>query len=373
MAQVKRDYYEVLGVPRGADEEAIKKAFRGLARELHPDVSDDPNAEERFREVAEAYEVLSRSETRELYDRYGHEGLRTGGFRPSDFDFGTLSDLLGAFFGDDLFAGMGRQARRRRGGDVVAEVSVDLIEAATGATREVTFTVALTCGTCHGSGADPQAELETCRDCGGAGRVQQVTRTLLGQFVTAQVCGRCNGSGKLVTKLCEECGGAGRVTDERRLEVRIPPGIHNGQRIRLSGEGHAGDPGARAGDAYVVVLVRPDPRFVRDGDDIIANVELTMTEAALGTRRKVPTLDGEVELTFEPGTQPGEIQVLRGKGMPILRGRGRGDHRILVNVLVPRRLSDEQRQLLEEFARGADSETYRDDGGFFDRVRAAFR
>ena len=372
MAQTKRDYYDVLGVPRDADEEAIKKAFRRLARELHPDVSDDPEAEHRFREVAEAYEVLHRQETRELYDRYGHEGLRTGGYRPGDFDFGSLSDLLGAFFGDDLFGGMG-SARRRRGGDIAAEVTLDLTEASTGVTREVSFAVAATCGECGGSGADPSAGLETCTQCGGAGRVQRTARTLFGEFVTAQVCARCNGSGRLVTKRCETCGGDGRIAEQRKLDVRIPAGIHDGQRIRLSGEGHSGDVGARAGDAYVIVRVDPDPRFVRDGDDIVSTVELTMTEAALGARRSIPTLEGDVELEFEPGTQPGEVRILRGKGMPVLQGRGRGHHRVLVNVLVPRRLSEEQRRLLEDFDASVDGDTYRSDGGFFDRVRAAFR
>jgi molecular chaperone DnaJ len=191
--------------------------------------------------------------------------------------------------------------------------------------------------------------------------------------MTAQVCGHCNGSGRLVTKLCGQCGGDGRVVDQRRLDVRVPAGIHDGQRIRLSGEGHSGDPGARAGDAYVVVRVRSDPRFVRDGDDIVSTVDLTMTEAALGAHRKIPTLDGDLELAFEPGTQPGEVRILRGKGMPILQRRGRGDHRVLVNVLVPRRLSPEQQRLLEEFDGHADADTYRSDGGFFERVRAAFR
>jgi molecular chaperone DnaJ len=372
MATTKRDYYEVLGVPRDADERAIKKAFRSLARELHPDVSEDANAEERFREVAEAYEVLSKPETREVYDRYGHEGLRTGGFRPSAFDFGSFSDLISTFFGDDLFGGMAGGPRRRRGGDVVAEVEIELLDAARGTTREVRFTVAATCATCRGSGAAPGSQPETCPVCNGAGRLEQVSNTVFGQFVRAQVCPRCHGGGKIVTELCPDCDGAGRVADERPLEVTIPPGIHHGQRIRLSGEGHIGSAGARAGDAYVVVRVRPDERFVREGDDIVSTVDLTMTQAALGARLAIPTLDGEVELEFKAGTQPGEIRVLRGKGMPVLQSFGRGDHRVLVNVRIPRRVSREQRKALEDFEQLTDESTYGDEG-LFDRIRAAFR
>lgn len=371
MASAKRDYYEVLGVPRNADEPTIKKAFRSLARELHPDVSDDPDAEERFREVAEAYEVLSKPESRELYDRYGHEGLRTGGFRPTDF--GGLSDLLSAFFGDDLLAGMAGTRRARRGGDVVAEVEIELVEASRGATRDVPLAVAAACETCRGSGAAPGSQPETCPQCGGAGRLQQVSSTVFGQFVRAQVCPRCHGGGKIVTELCESCGGAGHVAERRSLEVKIPAGIHDGQRIRISGEGHAGPAGTRAGDAYVVVRVRLDPRFVRDGNDVISTVDLTMTQAALGALLAVPTLDGDVELEFKPGTQPGEIRVLRGKGMPVLQGFGRGDQRVLVNVVMPRRLTDAQRKALEEFERTADAETYGGGDGFFGKLRAAFR
>ena len=370
MASVKRDYYEILGVSRDADDRAIKRAFRGLARELHPDVSEDPDAAERFRELAEAYEVLSKTETRELYDRYGHDGLRSGGFRPSDFDFGGLSDLFSAFFGDDPFGG---GSRRRRGEDVAAEVAIDLVEAATGASRSVPLQVAATCETCRGSGAAPGSEPEICSQCGGAGRVQQVSNTVFGQFVRAQVCPRCRGGGRIVTKLCETCDGEGRVVETRTLEVHVPAGIHDGQRIRLSEEGHAGTPGGLAGDAYVLVRVRPDPRFVREGDDVVSGVDLTMTQAALGARIPVETLDGAVELELKPGTQPGETRVLRGKGMPRLQRSGRGDHRILVNVLVPRRLTDEQRSLLEEVERKMDAGSYEQDEGFFDRLRAAFR
>jgi len=373
MATTERDYYELLGVERTAGEAEIKKAFRRLARELHPDVSDDPDAEERFKEVVEAYEVLSNPERRELYDRFGHAGLRSGGFTPTSFDFGTLGDLFSAFFGDELF-GVGAQPRRSaRGGDVAAEIEVELAEAATGVEREVPFRVAVTCSTCRGSGAEPGTTPSTCPVCGGAGRLQEVSNTVFGQFVRTQTCGRCGGAGQVVEHPCPTCDGAGRVVEERTLTVEIPPGIHDGQRIRIGGEGHAGGLGARAGDLYVLVRVRQDPRFVREGSDLFTTVDLTMTQAALGAKVKVPTLAGELELEFEPGTQPGEIRILRGLGMPVLQGRGRGDLRLLVNVAIPRRLTDEQRRLLERFEREVDEETYRPDEGFFDKLKSAFR
>lgn len=374
MATTRRDYYEILGLSRGADEKEVKSAFRRLARELHPDVNDGPDAEERFREAAEAYEVLSKRETRELYDRYGHEGLRTGGFRPTGFDFANLTDLFSVFFGDDLFGGMGGGGRRSgRGADVLAEVEIELVDAATGTKRSVPLPVAVTCSTCSGSGAAPGTTPETCKRCGGAGRLQSVSSSVFGQFVRTQTCPDCSGTGEVLTNPCPDCKGAGRVTEERTLEVQIPAGIHDGQRIRLSGEGHAGVLGGRAGDAYVLVHVRPDPRFVREGNDIIATVGLTMTQAALGATLTIPTLDGDLELELKPGTQPGEIRVLRGKGMPILQGYGRGDHRILVDVAIPRHLADEQRRLLEQFADSEHESNYKRDEGLFDKLRAAFR
>jgi molecular chaperone DnaJ len=372
MSTTRRDYYEVLGVERGAGDGEIKKAFRGLARTLHPDVSDAPDAEERFREVVEAYEVLSKPETRELYDRYGHAGLRGGGFTPTSFDLGSLSDLFAAFFGDDLF-GVSTRPRRARGADVAAQIEIELAEAATGTKREVPFPVTVACATCRGSGAEPGTEPTTCPACGGAGRLERVSRTPFGEFVRTQTCARCGGVGRIVEHPCRECEGTGRIVEERALEVEIPPGIHDGQQIRLTGEGHAGSLGGRAGDLYVQVRVRPDPRFVREGNDIFATVDLTMTEAALGTTVAVPTLDGDLELEFEPGTQAGEIRVLRGRGMPVLQGFGRGDQRVLVNVQVPRRLTDRQRDLLEEFERNADENTYRRDEGFFEKLKSAFR
>jgi molecular chaperone DnaJ len=367
-----RDYYELLGIERSADETEVKRAFRKLARELHPDVSDEPDAEERFKEVVEAYEVLSNAERRQVYDRYGHEGLRSGGFTASAFDLGSISDLFSAFFGEDLLGG-GRRAQRMRGAALLAEVEIELVDAARGTTVTVPFEAAVVCGTCRGSGAEPGTQPVTCPACLGAGRLQQVSRTVLGEFVRTQTCGRCGGVGRVIERPCPTCDGEGRVAERRSLDVEIPAGIHDGQRIRLTGEGHAGAPGGQAGDVYVHVHVRPDSRFVREGNDIFTTVDLTMTQAALGARLKVPTLDGEIEVEFEPGTQPGDLRVLSGLGLPVLQGRGRGDQRLLVNVAIPRRLTDEQRRQLEAFEGSVDEHTYRPDEGFFDKLKSAFR
>jgi molecular chaperone DnaJ len=374
MATAKRDYYDILGLARGARDREIRSAFRRLARELHPDVSDHPDAQERFREAAEAYEVLSKRETRDLYDRFGHEGLRTGGFRPTDFDFASMADLFSVFFGDDLFGRMAAPGQRAaRGGDLLAEVEIELEEAARGAVRTIPFPVQTVCATCAGTGAAPGTTPEPCARCEGSGRLQSVSSSAFGQFIRTQTCPQCGGAGTSVREACPDCAGEGRRSEQRELEVEIPRGIHDGQRIRLSGEGDAGVLGGRAGDVYVLVRVRPDPRFVRDGNDIVSTVDLTMTEAALGAKVQVPTLDGEQELEFKAGTQPGEIRVLGGLGMPVLQGFGRGDHRLLVNVGVPRNLSQEQHELLEQFARAEHDDNYKGDEGFFEKLRAAFR
>ena len=372
MAATQHDYYEILGLERSAEQGDVKKAFRRLARSVHPDVSDAPDAEERFREVVEAYEVLSNPETRQLYDRYGHAGLQSGGFTPTTFDLGDLSDLFSAFFGDDLFGVSGRAARAR-GADVAAQIEIDLADAASGVTREIPLPVTVSCPTCDGTGAEPGTELAQCPDCAGFGQVEHVSRTVFGEFVRRQTCSRCGGAGRVIEHPCAECKGSGRVAEERTLEVEVPPGIHDGQQIRISGEGHAGALGGRSGDVYVLVRIHPDPRFVREGNDLFTTVDLTMTQAALGAKVTVPTLGGNVELEFEPGTQPGETRVLRGRGMPVLQGFGRGDQRVLVNVHVPRRLTDEQRTLLQEFESKAGEDAYEQDEGFFEKLKSAFR
>ena len=374
MASIRRDYYEILGVSRSASDKEIKSSFRRLARELHPDVSGEPDAEERFREAAEAYEVLSKTETRELYDRFGHEGLNTGGFRPTQFDFTNIADLFSVFFGDDLFGVPGGAGRRSaRGADVLAEVEIELAEAARGVVKSVPLPVSVSCETCQGSGAAPGTAPERCPRCEGAGRLQAISSSVFGQFIRSHTCPECGGAGQILSTPCAECRGSGQTLEERMLEVEIPAGIHDGQRIRLTGQGHAGTVGGRAGDAYVLVRLRPHAQFVRDGNDIVSSVDLTMSQAALGARVTVPTLDDAVELEFKPGTQAGEVRVLRGRGMPVLQGFGRGDHRLLVNLAIPRNLTEEQRGLLEEFSRSEHDANYKSDEGFFEKLRAAFR
>ena len=368
----KRDYYEVLGVERGASDGDVKKAFRRLARELHPDVNPDPEATDRFKEAAEAYEVLSDPETRARYDRFGHAGVDGASLHTEQFmDFGSLSDLLGAFFGDDPFGGAMRRGPQR-GADVAVTVALELSEAAFGVHRQLEIEVVAACEHCSGTGAEPGTEPETCDTCGGQGRVQRVQQTALGQFVQTTTCPTCAGRGVVIPTPCTVCRGRGRVPTTRTVEVDIPAGIMDGQRMQLRGRGHEGEPGAPAGDLYVGVRVAPDPRFQRDGNDIVAVLNVPFTGAALGTTVNVETLDGEQEVELDPGTQPGDVVVLKGKGVPVLNGRGRGDHRLLVNVMLPKRLTDEQRRLLTEFEAAVTDDTYRPDESFFGRIRSAF-
>ena len=371
MATAERDYYELLGVERTASGGEIKKAFRKLARELHPDVNGDADAQERFRAVAEAYEVLSDAERRKLYDQYGHAGLRRGGYAPTDFAFTNLSDIFSAFFGDDLFSR--NRGGRQRGGDAGVAVAIELADAFTGVERSVEVEVAVTCEVCDGDGAEPGTEHVTCQTCAGRGQLQQVSRSVFGEFVRTQTCPACLGAGTVVETPCAACDGNGRTVETKQLDVEVPAGIHDGQRIRIRGAGHAGSGGGLPGDAYVEVHVARDPRFERDGDDILSEVDLTIVQAARGARLSIPTLEGDLELDFEGGTQPGEVRVLRGKGMPSLQRSGRGDHRVLVNVSVPRRLTDEQRELLERFEQLSGEDTYRRDEGFFEKLRNAIR
>jgi molecular chaperone DnaJ len=368
-----RDYYEILGVDRGADEAAVKKAFRRLARELHPDVNaHDPEAEEKFKEAAEAYEVLSDPERRQLYDSYGHDGLRTGGYAPNFGDFGSISDLFSAFFGAGGFEsafGGGARGGPVQGGDIGVQASIALADAAHGTTVEVSYDARSRCETCNGNGAKPGTPIETCSRCGGAGQLQAVTRTAFGQMVRNVVCDVCGGDGRIARDPCDTCRGEGLVVERKRVEVAIPQGIDDGQRIRLSGRGHAGERGGPAGDLYVVVRVEADDRFLRDGSDLITVIDVAAPLAALGTTVQVPTIDGEIPVEIKAGTQPGEEIRLGGRGMPPLQRGRTGDLRVVVNVTIPRRLSREQRDLLEQFAGTLNDDNLRADEGMIAKLR----
>ena len=378
MATTERDYYEVLGLSRSATDAEIKRAFRALARELHPDVSHAPDAEQRFREVAEAYEVLSDPESRATYDRFGHAGLRRGGLQPTFADFGSLADVFAAFFGDE-FLGGGATTRQRstRGGDVQAVVEIDLEDAFNGVSVTVPVDVAVGCERCGASGSEPGTGRRTCSTCAGTGMLRRVSRNVFGEFVHQGTCPECGGQGQVLEAPCTECGGEGRVVQRRQLEVEVPAGIHDGQRIRIRGEGHSGFQGGDRGNAFVLVRVRTDPRFARDGDDLHTAVRLTMTDAALGTTARVPALGGDLDLEVSPGAQPGAVRVIRGQGMPALHGSRRGDLYVRMDLAVPTHVTDEQRRLLEEFRRHDGPETYAsdddEDEGFFRRLKSALR
>ena len=374
---MKRDYYEVLSVSREADEREIKRSFRKLARELHPDVNQhDPEAEEKFKEAAEAYEVLTDAERRSLYDRYGHEGLQSSGFSSNFQGFGSFADIFDAFFGGDPLFGGGPRGGPAHGGDVAVSVEISLDDAATGTTKDVEFEAVETCEHCRGNGAEPGTPIETCPRCGGSGQLRAVTRTAFGQLVRSAVCDRCGGDGRIAETPCGECGGRGRRARRRRLTVDLPAGIDDDQRVRLTGRGHSGERGGPAGDLYVLVTVLPDDRFIRDGNDLVTVVDVPAPSASIGTTVTVPTLDGDERIEIKPGTQPSTVVTLRGRGMPSLRRGRRGDQRVVVNVVVPRNLSADQRELAERLQATLGEENLRDpeeDGSIFARVRRAFR
>ena len=370
------DYYEVLGVARDADESTIKRAYRQLARKYHPDVAQDKTvAESHFKEINEAYEVLSDAQKRANYDRFGHAGVNGAGAGEAGFGpFGSegFGDIFDMFFG--AARGGGAQQRRNgpsRGSDLRYDVEISLEEAYAGTTREVTFRHLAGCAVCRSSGAEPGTLIVPCDRCSGSGMQRQVRQTPLGQFVTQTTCSKCGGDGQIVQTPCSVCRGRGRVEQEKTLQVRIPAGVDDGSRIRITGSGEAGIRGGPDGDLYVYLSIAPHDVFRRDGHDVLSDVAISFPQAALGGDISVRSLDGDIPLTLVPGTQSGSQYRLRGRGMPSVRGGSKGDELVTVHVVVPSKLSRRERELLEEYGRSGGNQI--EEKSFFDRVKDAFR
>jgi molecular chaperone DnaJ len=369
----KRDYYEVLGVQRSATPEEIKKAFRRLAREYHPDVNKDPGAEAKFKEINEAYEVLSDSQKRTMYDRFGHSMPGSGGAGYDPFGGADpFSTIFDAFFGGGM-AGGGRTQRAgpQRGADLRYNLRISFEEAIFGCEKEIEFRRLETCPACSGSGAEPGTDPVRCPKCGGSGEIRQ--RAPIFNMVTVTTCDACGGTGHVIPIPCRTCSGEGRVRQSRSIPVKIPAGVDSNSQIRISGEGEAGPRGGPHGNLYVALDVEPHRYFLRDGNDIILELKLNMAQAALGDELTVPTVDGEEPLKIPAGTQTGQTFRLRGKGVPYLRQSGRGDQVVIARVMVPTKLSDHQRKLLQELSKtleGAAPGGERDDS-FFSRIKDA--
>ena len=372
------DYWGVLGLQPGASDAEIKRAFRRMARDLHPDVNPDPTAKDRFQEVTRAYEALTDPDKRRIVDLGGDPFDTSAGMgagSPFGSGFGGLGDIMDAFFGGA--SARGPRSRTRPGRDALIPVELDLDETVFGTTKDITVDTAVLCGTCAGAGTAPGTHPATCTTCSGRGEVQSVQRSFLGQVVTSRTCPTCGGVGQVIPDPCPECGGDGRVRSRRSIQVKVPAGVEDGMRIRLSGHGEVGPGGGPAGDLYVEVHERPHPVFPREGEDLHCRVTLPMTAAALGTTLKLTTLDAEEDLEIKPGTQSGSILTLRGQGAPRLRATGRGNLLVHVEVRTPTRLDAEQEKLLRELAtlRGEEISTveHPSSGGLFSRVRDAFK
>jgi molecular chaperone DnaJ len=371
------DYFGVLGLARDASDSDIKRAYRRLARDLHPDVNPDPEAKERFQEVSRAYEALTDPEKRRIVDLGGDPFDAGGGGGPGfgGAGFGGLGDIMDAYFGGA--ATRGPRSRTRAGRDALISVELELDETVFGTTKDLTVDTAVLCTTCTGAGTAPGTHPATCATCGGRGEVQSVQRGFLGQVVSSRTCPTCVGTGQVIPQPCSECGGDGRVRARRTLQVKVPAGVEDGMRIRLTGQGEVGPGGGPAGDLYVEIHERPHAVFTRDGEDLHCRVTLPMTAAALGTTLSLETLDGEEDLDIKPGTQSGSVLTLRAHGAPRLRATGRGNLLVHVDVATPTRLDAEQEKLLRELAalRGEDTPETRHEvqaGGLFSRVRDAF-
>lgn len=368
----KRDYYEVLGVPRTASQEELKSAFRGLARKYHPDVSKKADAEEKFKEINEAYAVLSDDEKRAAYDRYGHAGLNGAGGMP-DFSTVDFSDIFEELFG---FGGMRSSSRRRNapraGADLRMVVKLTFEEAVFGVEKEIEFTRDETCGTCSGSGARPGTSPVRCQTCNGTGEVRQVRQTLLGSMVQVTTCPTCMGKGKMVNSPCETCRGSGYERKLIHKKVSVPAGVDDGTRVRMANEGQPGVNGGPRGNLYLDLRVKPHKFFRRNNDDILLDLNVNVAQATLGAEVEIPTVDGPQSLRIPAGTQPGKVFTLRGKGVPHLHSTGRGDQKVMMNVQIPTHLTEEQGELFTQIADTLGTEVSPQERGFFDVLRDAF-
>ena len=374
MAENKRDYYEVLGVSKGASEDEIKRAYKKLARKYHPDMNPgDKEAEEKFKEVNEANEVLSDPEKKARYDQFGFAGVDpsygagaggAGGYG-GGFDFGDLGDIFGSFFGGGFGGGQTRRNRPQRGESIRASVAVTFTEAAFGCEKEVSIERSEQCASCKGSGCAPGTTPEICPDCHGSGMVQVQQRTPMGVFASSRPCQRCRGTGKIIHQPCADCGGSGAVRKRKTIKVTIPAGIDHGQTISLRGQGNAGKNGGPAGDLLITVMVRPHELFRREGNDVFCEAPITFRQAVLGATLEIPTIDGPVKYDIPEGTQTGTVFRLRGKGIPALNGRGRGDQYVTVTIETPRNLNREQKEALKRFDETLGESSYEKRKSFF--------
>ena len=368
----KRDYYEVLGVGRQAPEDEIKRAFRRLARQYHPDINKSPDAEARFKEINEAYEVLSDPEKRSIYDRFGHAGPQAGFGGFSDFGFGGIEDIFESFFGG---VRTGTAARRgpTRGADLRHDLTIEFDEAVFGCEKEIVVARHETCPQCQGSGAEPGTQPIRCPQCNGTGEVRRQQQTFLGSFIQVTTCPRCQGEREIITSPCSQCQGHKMIQVERPIMVKIPAGVDDSTRIRLAGEGEPGSRGGPPGNLYVVLHVKAHPHFRREEHSILLEMGINVAQAALGDKVMVPTLDGDEELAIPAGTQTGETFRLRGRGVPYLRRNGRGDQLVMVHVLTPTKLTAKQQELFKELGQTLGSEVIQQsEKGFFEKLKDAF-
>jgi len=371
----KRDYYEVLGVSKQASADELKKAFRKMARQYHPDANPDKkDTEEKFKEIAEAYEVLSDPEKRANYDRFGHAANNGQGFGGFEGGFGGFGDLggLGDIF--DMFFGGGGRGRRgpEKGSDLRLDMEISFEEAAFGLEKDIKVPRNEECGTCGGSGAAPGTKAQACPACNGSGQIQYAQNTPFGRVVQSRTCDRCRGAGKIIEKPCPTCHGAGQVRKTRSIHVKIPAGVDSGTRLRVSGEGESGLRGGPRGDLYVYIYVKAHKFFRREGNDVIVEIPVSFSQAALGDEIEVDTLDGKARVKVPEGTQSGSVFRLRGRGIPDLHGHGRGDQHVRVKVVTPTRLTEKQKELMLEFAKLGNENPAPGEKGFFEKVKGAF-